>query len=55
MNPESPREPMTVAQILERTRPFVRENFLITRHLRDHLSLMLDQQRGPGGDRIELT
>jgi trehalose synthase len=36
-------------------REFVRENFLIIRHLRDYLSLMLDQQRGPGGERIKLT
>jgi trehalose synthase len=36
-------------------REFVRENFLITRHLRDYLSLMLDQLRGPGGERIKLA
>ena len=31
MNPEIPRETMTVPQILERTRTFVRENFLYMR------------------------
>jgi len=35
-------------------REFVRENFLITRHLRDYLSLMVTLQRGEGAGRIEL-
>jgi trehalose synthase len=37
-----------------RAREFVRENFLITRHLRDHLSLMVQLLRGSDADRIEL-
>jgi trehalose synthase len=34
-------------------REFVRENFLLTRHLRDHLALILSLRNG-GSDRIEL-
>jgi trehalose synthase len=37
-----------------KAREFVRENFLITRHLRDYLSLMVALQRGEDGGRIEL-
>jgi trehalose synthase len=37
-----------------RAREFVRETFLITRHLRDHLSLMVRLLRGSDEDRIEL-
>lgn len=37
----------------QRAREFVRENFLITRHLRDYLSLMVALRHG-GGERIEL-
>jgi trehalose synthase len=33
-------------------REFVRENFLITRHLRDYLTLMVALERGQGTDRI---
>ena len=32
---------------------FVRENFLITRHLREYLTLMVSLSRGPA-DRLEL-
>ncbi len=37
----------------ERARRIVRENFLITRHVRDHLALMLSLMRGTG-DRLEV-
>ena len=37
-----------------RAREFVRENFLITRLVRDHLSLMVQLLRGSDEDRIEL-
>jgi trehalose synthase len=38
----------------KRAREFVRENFLITRFVRDHLSLMVQLMRGSDEDRIEL-
>jgi trehalose synthase len=37
-----------------KAREFVRENFLITRHLRDYLSLMVTLLRGEDSGRIEL-
>lgn len=36
------------------SKEFVRENFLITRHLRDYLTLMVAQLRGGEDDRIDL-
>jgi trehalose synthase len=38
----------------KRAKEFVRENFLITRLVRDHLSLMVQLMRGTDEDRIEL-
>lgn len=38
----------------KRAKEFVRENFLITRLVRDHLSLMVQLMRGSDEDRIEL-
>ena len=37
----------------EKARNFVRENFLLTRHLREYLTLMVSLLHGRG-DRIEL-
>jgi len=36
-----------------KSKEFVRENFLLTRQLREHLTLMVSLQHG-AGDRIEL-
>lgn len=38
-----------------KAREFVRENFLITRHLREYLTLLLALSRGASEDRIELS
>jgi len=38
----------------EKAREYVRENFLLTRHLRDYLAVMVALQQGNAADRIEL-
>jgi trehalose synthase len=46
--------PDLMAAIAEKARRFVRENFLLTRHLRDYLALMIGLQDGTP-DRIEIS
>ncbi|HEY3174846.1 MAG TPA: glycosyltransferase [Candidatus Polarisedimenticolia bacterium] len=46
--------PEESARMGEKGRRFVRENFLLTRHLRDYLALMLSLKHG-AQDRIEVT
>ncbi|MEW6364741.1 MAG: glycosyltransferase [Acidobacteriota bacterium] len=43
-----------LAEMGRKAREFVRENFLITRHLREYLTLMVGLTLGPGHDRIVL-
>jgi len=47
------RHPERVQEMGQKAKEFVRENFLITRNLREYLSLMLGLVHGEG-DRIEL-
>jgi len=47
-------QPEKIQQLGEKARSFVRDNFLITRHLREYLTLMVALQHG-AQDRIELT
>ncbi len=46
-------QPVKLKEIGEKAKAFVRENFLITRQLREHLTLMLILLN-EGRDRIEL-
>jgi trehalose synthase len=45
---------MKIQEMGRKAKEFVRENFLITRHLRDYLTLMVGLMHGAEGDRIEL-
>ena len=47
------RQPEVAAEMGEKGYRHVRDNFLLTRHLREYLTLMLALERG-GADRIEL-
>ena len=47
------RNPETAAEMGEKGYRHVRDNFLLTRHLREYLTLMLALERGDG-ERIEL-
>jgi len=46
--------PNAVALMAEKARRFVRENFLLTRHLREYLTVMLAIDSG-GGDQVEVA
>ena len=46
--------PNAVALMAEKARRFVRENFLLTRHLREYLTVMLAIDAG-GGDQVEVA
>lgn len=47
-------QPDKIAEFGHQAREFVRENFLLTRHLREYMTLMVSLLYG-GGDRLELS
>jgi trehalose synthase len=49
------QDPARLREMGAKARQFVRENFLLTRHLRDYLAVMAVLQHGDSVDRIELT
>lgn len=49
-----PRHPEKIVEIGGKARKFVRDNFLLTRHLREYLTLILSLHYG-AKDKIELS
>jgi trehalose synthase len=49
------QDPARLHEMGAKARQFVRENFLLTRHLRDYLAVMAVLLHGDSVDRIELT